>query len=76
MEYANNGCFLQPHDLGFHHRRSSRDAQQLPRQASLAEEGALCKDRDNRFLSLFGSDGNFYAALLDVENRVSGFPLR
>src|ERR1700730_11001687 len=76
MEHANNGCFVQPHDLALHHRRNSRYAQRLPRQASFAEESALSKDRNDRFFPLLGNDGNFYLALLDVENCVSRFALR
>src|ERR1700730_2032584 len=76
MEYANNGCFLQPHDLAFHNRRNSRYPQRLARQASLTEESALSRNRDDRFFPLFGNDGNFYLALPEVENRVSRFALR
>src|SRR6266516_4453206 len=63
MEDTNDGCFLQPHDLAFHHRRGAPHAQQLPRQTSLAEEIALSKDRNDCFFPLFGKNGDFDLAL-------------
>jgi hypothetical protein len=76
MEHANDGSFLEPHDLAFHHRRDRRHAQRLPRQASLAAEIAGSKDRNDCFFPLFGNNGDFDLALLDVENSVRHLALR
>jgi len=76
MEYANDGRFLQPHDLAFHHCRHSRHAQRLPHQASFANEIADSKDRDDCFFPLLGNNGDFNLALLDVENSIRRLSLR
>src|SRR6266566_6197827 len=76
MEDTNDGCFLQPHYLAFHHRGGARHAQQLPCQTSLAEEIALSKDRNDCFFPLFGKNGDFDLALLDVENSIRRLSLR
>ena len=76
MEYANDGCFLQPHDHAFHHCRRRSNAQWLPGQAPLAAEIASSKDRNDCFFALLGNDGDFDLALLNVENSIRRLSLR
>ena len=66
MDDTNDGRFLQPHDLAFHHRGDSCRAQRLPHQASFAKEIVRSKDRNDCFFTLLGNHGDFDLALLDV----------
>ena len=45
-------------------------------EATFAEELPGRQNSDDRFLPLFGKDGEFDPAFLNVENRVGGFALR
>jgi len=50
MEHAHDGCFVEPHNDAFGHRRDGRQAPWLAGQTALAKEISRPMDSDNRFL--------------------------
>jgi hypothetical protein len=76
MEDANDGPFLDPHDLAVDQRRRARDALRLSGQTSFAAKFVPPEDCDHSLLAVFGNDGDLDFARLDVKDRICGIPLR
>jgi hypothetical protein len=57
------------------YRSNSRQPQRLPGQATFAEKLSRAEKRDHRFLALFGEDGYFGFALLEIKERICGVAL-